>query len=272
MTKIRTSTHDSQRRAASLLEVTGCVLAVVVGVWLGARYLGLDLHAAAYTTLTDYEVMDTLPEGWRLTPPAGMEPLTHEQQSLALTAELETLRKEVGELSSDAALEETPLTVEVDTSMHPKLLERRQQTLAFWSQLGGIRDEVQRLQAQADEALNEQNVYKVLELRRRSYLYGAKAVELAMSDDVDPQALQFAEQLISWYEHGAELYSEAIHVWQGSASSGGVVSDQLLEQVQRQHDNEAMLLFQKSGRLCEVLFRRYQVAFPRIEEPHGTGE
>ncbi|WP_145249265.1 hypothetical protein [Aeoliella mucimassa] len=258
----------TQRHGTSLLEVTGCVLAVAVGVWLGARYLGLDLHAAAYTTLADTAVMDSLPADWRLPPPPGMEPLTPEQQAAALSAELEALRLEAENLDDGEPVEVSTVTIESNQSLHPMLLERREHTLAFWSKLGGIRGEVERLQATADESLNEQNVFKVLEVRRRAYLYGAKAVKLAMSDNIDPQALQFAEQLASWYQHGADLYAEAINVWQGQhLPNSGLSSDKLLEQVQQQHNNEAMLLFEKSGRLCEVLFRRYQVAFPSIEEP-----
>ncbi len=256
------------RRGASLLEIAACIFAVAVGVWLGAQYLGLNLHAAAYTALTKTDVMDQLPEDWRLAPPAGMEPLTAEQEALALSAELEQLRLEVAQLSSDAEAEVTTFSVESTANLHPDLLIRRQHTLAFWSQLGGIRDEVDRLQASADNAINHSNVYKVLDVRRKAYEYGAKAVKVAMTDAVDPQALQFAEQLVSWYEHGAELYGEAMSIWQGEHPPlGGFTSDQLLEQVQQQHDNEALLLFQKSGRLCEVLFRRYQVAFPKIDDP-----
>lgn len=255
------------RCGASLLEITGLLVALGVGVWLGARYLGLDLHAAAFTALTKTEVMDQLPEGWRLAPPPGMEPKTPEQESLALSAELEAIRQDVARLSEENADAPAPLTVEQVANLPPDLRERRQHTLAFWSQLGGIRDEVDRLQASADEALNQQNMYKVLEVRRRAYLYGSRAVELAMHDSVDPQALQFAEQLKGWFQHGADLYGEAMRVWEGQhLAAQGISSDQLLEQVQQQHANEALLLFQKSGRLCEVLFRRYQVAFPDIEE------
>ncbi len=261
------SSANATRRGVSLLEVTACILAVAIGVWLGARYLGLNLHAAAFTALTETELMDQLPADWRMDPPPGMEPLTDEQQSLALSTELEELRMEVAQLNEDADLGISPLPIEPSGNLHPELLQRRQHTLAFWSQLGGIREEVDRLQASADDALNQRNVYQVLEVRRRAYQYGARAVEVAMSDAVDPQALQFAEQLIAWYEHGAELYGEAMSVWQGdNLPVGGLSSDQLLEQVQQQHDNEALLLFQKSGRLCEVLFRRYQVAFPEIDD------
>ncbi|WP_425400618.1 hypothetical protein [Aeoliella sp.] len=260
-----TRSHHN-RRAASLLEITACIVAVAVGLWLGARYLGLDLHAAAYTALNETEVMDQLPEGWRLAPPPGMEPQTAEEEALALTAELEALRFKVAHLNEESAEDAPEIKIEA-ADLPPELLKRRQGTLAFWSQLGGIREEVDRLQSSADEALNQQNVYQVLEIRRQAYLYGAKAVKVAMSENVDPQALQFAEQLVGWYQHGADLYGEAMNVWQTQhMPPGGLSSDQLLEQVQQQHDNEALLLFQKSGRLCEVLFRRYQVAFPDIDD------
>ena len=270
MTRITPTTGPQGicRRGASLLEIIGCVLAVAVGVWLGARFLGLDLHAAAYTALSETEILEKLPEDLQLTPPPGMEPLSPQEQAVALSAELDELRKEVAQLNKDAEMGITSLSVDSAGQLPPGLLARRQDTLAFWSQLGGIRDEVDRIQASADEALNQQNVYQVLEIRKRAYEFGAKAVEVAMSDNVDPQALQFAEQLMAWYKNGAALYGEAMNVWQGEHMPlGGVSNDALLEKVQQQHDNEALLLFQKSGRLCEVLFRRYRVAFPEINDP-----
>lgn len=263
-------TNRSQNRhGASLLEIIGCVLAVGVGVWLGARFLGVDLEAAAYSALAESEMIDKLPEGFRPNPPKGMEPLSDEAQEAQLLTELNSIRREVAILSKEeahAAADE--LAPVVNASVHPEIAERRQHTLAFWSRLGGIRSEVDKLQLAADEALNQNNVYSVLEIRKRAYEYGAKAVKAAKHSQVDPQALQFADQLTGWYSHGAELYGEALKVYQSQhLAPEGLSSDQLLEQVQRQHDNEAMLLFQKSGRLCEVLVRRYQVAFPEIEEP-----
>ncbi len=264
----KTTPSNGRRFGVSLLELTACILAVAVGVWLGARYLGLNLHAAAYTAVTETKINDQLPEGWKLTPPAGMEPLTADEKAVALNAELEALRYDVSLLSDDKESIETPLPPDAGGDLPPDLLARRQHTLAFWSQLGGIREEVDRLQAAAEDSLTHQNVYQVLEIRRRANQYGAKAVEVAMHDAVDPLALQFAEHWIDWYKHGADLYGEAMSVWQGDHPPvGGLSSDQFLEQVQQQHDNEARLLFQKSGRLSEVLSRRYQVAFPEIDDP-----
>lgn len=263
-------TAATERRGVSLLEITACILAVGIGLYVGSRYLGLDLNAATYTALSETQLIEQLPEDWRPAPPPGLEPLTSDQQAVALSTELEQLRLEVASLSDGVDPESAELAIGAEAGLHPELLERRQHTLAFWSQLGGIREEVDRLQASAEDSLNQRNVFKVLEIRRRAYLYGAKAVDVAMSDEVDSQALQFATQLKGWYEHGAELYGEAMNVWQGQhLSPQGLSTDQMLEQVQQQHDNEALLLFQKSGRLCEVLFRRYQVAFPDIDEPTG---
>jgi len=266
---MRSSFKPQSRQGATLLEIIGCVLAVGVGVWLGARFLGINLETAAYTALAQTEMIDKIPEGFRPKPPEGMEPLSEEAQEAQLLSELNSIRREVAILSK-AELDQSSqeLTPVVGRKVHPEIAERRQHTLAFWSRLGGIRSEVDKLQLAADEALNQNNVYGVLEIRKRAYEYGSKAVKAAKHNQVDAQALQFADQLMAWYEHGAELYGEALNVWQSQhLSAEGLSSDQLLEQVQRQHDNEAMLLFQKSGRLCEVLVRRYQVAFPEIEEP-----
>lgn len=269
------ATHQSSnarnrctRLGASLLEITACIAVAAVGVWLGARYLGLDLHAAAYTALSEADVMDQLPPEWQLAPPEGMEPISPEQESLALSVELDELRSEVANLKEAKSDSDAANAPESAAELSPALLERGQQTLAFWSQLGSIRNEVDRLQDSTQGALNEQNVYKVLEIRQRAYQYGAKAVKMAERDNVDPQALQFADQLQAWYQHGADMYGEAVNVWQTQhLPAGSLTSDQLLAQVQQQHDNESRLLFQKSERLGEVLFRRYQLAFPAIGEP-----
>ncbi len=263
--------YSSYRRGISLLESIGCVLAVVAGVWLGARVLGLDLQGAAYVALTEAELMEQLPPEWRPAPSADAIPLSVDAQESALRQELDEIfrdvavLKEEGGLLSEVAFSATALPA---PNLHPDLAARRQQTLAFWSRLGGVRAEINKLQQSAEEAVNEQNVYEVLEIRRRAYVYGAKAVEAAMKENnqVDTQAIQFASQLVQWYEGGAELYAEAIKVWQGQRlAPEGLATDEVLDQVRQQHDNEALLLFQKSDRLCEVLVRRYQVAFPEIE-------
>ncbi|MCO6043858.1 hypothetical protein NG895_08050 [Aeoliella sp. ICT_H6.2] len=261
------SRNHHGRRGASLLEIAACIAAVAVGVWLGARYLDLNLHAAAYTALTEAEVMDQLPEDWRLDPPEGMELPTAEEEAEALNAELEALRLDVTSLTkAEADIAAAAAEDEATVDLPPEVLKRRQHTLAFWSQLASIREEVVRLQATADRALNQDNMFRVLEIRRRAYQYGAKAVKAAMNDNVDPQALQFAHQLEGWYQHGADLYGEAMTVWQTQhGPSGGLSTDQLLEQVQQQHHNESLLIQQKSDRLREVLLRRYQVAFPSID-------
>ena len=257
------------RRGASLLEITACILAVAVGVWLGAQYLGLDLHSAAYTALSEADMIDQMPEDWRMAPPESQEPLSDEQQALALSAELEELRREVASLNDNAAAA-TAKFAEQSGQLSPEQLKLRKQTLGFWSRLKGVRDEVVRLQMTADDAINEQNVYKVLEVRRRAYAYGSKAVKAAMTEGVDPEALQFAELMIAWFDDGDELYDEAMKLWQGEHPPvGGLASDQSLEQAQQHHENQSRLLFQKSERLRDMLVERYHVAFPNIAAPAG---
>lgn len=265
-----------ERRGLSVLEATGCVLAVGLGVWLGAHFLGVDLGAAAYTALADEKVVDKLPEGWRPAPPAGMEPPSPEEQAAELHEELTQLRQEVEELQHGVDESDAGDLPAGDVSASAgnedsELAARRQHTLALWSRLGSVRAEVEELQQSAEWAVTEQNVWKVLEIYHRSYQYGAKAVRATMGDGVDPQAWKFADQLASWYEQGADLYGEAMQVWQGQhLPPQGLSSDELLAQVRKQHVNEGLLLFQKGARLRDVLIRRYQVAFPDIDDPGST--
>jgi hypothetical protein len=256
------------RRGVSLLEVLGCILAVGLGLLLGARYFGINLHSVAYSTLNETEILEKIPNEWRPAPPEG-EVLSPEEREQMLREELEALKGDVARLEQEAD-SLLPITSE-DSAQASELAERRQKTLAFWSRLGEIRMEVERIQESAQQAASEKNVWKVLEIRRRAYLYGTKAIDAATVDVVDPQALQFAKQLSGWYKQGAELYGEAMKVWQGQElAREGLASDQLLDKARQQHDNEALLLFQKGGRLREVLIRRYQVPFPGL--PTGTSD
>lgn len=260
------------RRGMSLLEVLGCIMAVVVGLWVGAQYLGLNLHTIAYTTLDETEVLDKLPEPIRPQPPAGLEPVPFEERQRQLNEELEALRLDLAVLEQQKVdLEPGGHTGAADANAG-ELEARRQETLEFWSRLGEIRLEVEQIQESAQMAASEQNVWKVLEIRQRANQYGAKAVEAAMADVVDPQALQFAKQLVGWYQQGADLYGEAMKVWQGQHElDKSVPQDHALDQARKQHDNEALLLFQKGGRLREMLIRRYQVPFPGLQ-PESEGE
>lgn len=256
------------RQGVSLLEALGCILAVTAGLWLGAYLLGFNVQMLAYSALADSPIIEQIPKDWRPAPPKGMELPTPEELAAELRNELHELRLEVARLQQEPQLPEAEnLTPPATDSSDGSIAARRQETLAFWLRLGEIRTEVERLQSSAEEALNQQNVWKVLEVRRRAYAYGAKAVKAAKHDVVDPQALQFAKQLSAWYQQGGELYSEAMNVWQSQhLPPEGLPSDQWLNQARQQHDNEAMLLFEKGGRLREVLIRRYQIAFPDLAE------
>ncbi len=262
-----------RRSGLSLLEVVGCLVAVVAGLWLGAQYLGLNLHSIAYTTLDETAVLEQLPEPIRPRPPVGLEPVASEELTRQLNDELEAIRHDLFDLQQQNQEQAAngELADDLGTDIGG-LAERRQQTLEFWSRLGEIRLEVERIQASAQTAASEENVWKVLEIRQRANQYGAKAVEAAMVDVVDPQALQFAKQLVGWYEQGADLYGEAMKVWQGQHDlEKSVHQDRVLDQARKQHDNEALLLFQKGGRLREVLIRRYQVPFPGLQ-PEAVAE
>lgn len=260
-----------RRRGVSLLEVLGCIMAVGCGLWLGAQYLGINLHSVAYTTLNDAEIIEKIPSEWRPAPPEG-ELVSLEEREQLLREELDALKGDVARLEQERNDSLPGEATSHDLAHEGELADRRHKTLTFWSRLGEIRLEVERIQESAQQAASEQNVWKVLEIRQRAYLYGTKAIDAATVDVVDPQALLFAKQLSGWYKQGAELYGEAMKVWQGQElAREGLASDQLLDKARQQHDNEALLLFQKGGRLREVLIRRYQVPFPGLQ-PSGADD
>src|SRR3970282_808214 len=55
-------TLSNGRMGLSVLEFVGCLIALVGGVWLGAIYLGIDVHRVAYVALSESELMEKVPE------------------------------------------------------------------------------------------------------------------------------------------------------------------------------------------------------------------
>jgi hypothetical protein len=255
----------AQSKGISLVELLGCITAVGVGIAAGAYYLGVDLHVAAYRALEQNKIIENLPAEVQQVipvPASEAEPvLTGKETQVRLQSELDELRLEISRLAKFAEANPDAETATLDDET-PQVAETREKTVVYWSRLQDIAHEVEQLLGSSQQLLNQDNVWKVLEVHRRAYQYGAEALAAAECDGVDPQAKAFGTQLINWYRKGSELYAEAIGVWEkqqlGAATER---ADLVLEHGRQQLANEAQLLADRATRLCELLGKRLGVPF-----------
>ncbi len=255
----------SLRTGLSLVELVGCIAAVSVGIAVGAHYLGLDLHVAAYRALEDNQLIEQLPAEVQSAipvPPSEVKAvLTQDEINAQLENELDEIRLEVARLSH-AQTFEPAIADELAPADSPEFSATRERTVLYWSRLNDIASEVAQLLDSTQDLLNEQNVWKILEVRRRALAFGAEALQAADTIGVDPQAVLFAEQLASWYTDSSELYAQAVEMWEGHQFGAETNrADLMLEHGRRQQENKAALLAERAARLCDVLSHRFGVPF-----------
>src|SRR5262245_50140957 len=162
-------TMNEQRRPArgglTILEFTGCLIAVVGGLWLGAMYLGVDVKKATYTALSDSQLLEKLPEGWRPEPPKD-KAMTREQLLTTLREELGTLRTEITALRAGATPAATGEAAEEAADAISKL-PTKERTLAYWSRLNEIGLGETALQDDAQSTFSNENAAKTFAIKGR---------------------------------------------------------------------------------------------------------
>ena len=253
----------------SYTQVVAGFVAAAVGVWLGAYYLNVRVEDLAYTALDESQLLKKLPDRWRPEPPPTLVPDADQQRvdtelvADELRQDLKGLEQDVAALLADATKHPHDAGTKVGNAVRQAIDER---TGTFWTQLCKISAEVARLSSASEHAIDEKNASRMLQVRVRVYRYGAKAINALDTTEVDPQALEFAESLRGWYEHGAELNEKALAVWQGEEpgkSGPGGPAD--LTPIQQQFEQESSLLRTKSADVRQQLVRRYGTEFPPIE-------
>ncbi|MEM1303262.1 MAG: hypothetical protein AAGG46_00110, partial [Planctomycetota bacterium] len=138
-------------------------------------------------------------------------------------------------------------------------------TIAYWERLCEVAKSVAFLHDEVAVSKNADTTGHVLDLRRRAFEYGQRAIAAIPTESVDEQAIESGQRLGRWYTHGAELYVEASAVWEGRTSDDpSALNRHTLDQSQQDHRKEARLIHDKAARVSEVLSRRYVVEFPKL--------
>lgn len=256
------------RGGLSVLEFIGCLMALVGGVWLGAIYLGIDLHRVAYVALSESTLMERVPEAWRPETPESEQAPSQAELAASVHQELVALQQEVASLRTPGAQPSTlPAEEEpaVSVATDGKSSDNSQQaTLDYWRQLAQAVHRQSSLQYDAEGAATQGNAPKVAALKGRVNRLTAASIRTLSTKNVDRAASDFGAELAKWYESGAELFDEAVQVW---GTTGGQGNPQLAKQWQQAHvqfTNEGKLLRGRATTVRDALTQQFGVEFPQL--------
>lgn len=253
--------HD-ERRGMSILQFVSCLVALAGGVWLGATYVGLDLKKTAEQAITESEILDKVPEGWRPVQAVKEKLPTQEELAAQAQQELATLQGEIAALDVGAETNTTPSVASDSDALDEA---KRAATLAYWSQLQAVVGKQGGLQLDAEQAATSVSATKLAAIKARIGRYAADAIRALPKKDVDESAVEVAKELANWYEQGAFVLDQAVEVWE--SSSPGPNGSQLTktwEQAQTQQVNEGRLLASRLAAVRDSLTRRFGEGFAPI--------
>jgi hypothetical protein len=265
-TNLRQQRQRTPRAALTVLEFTGCLIAVVGGAWLGAIYLGVNVNNVAYTALSQSQLLDKVPEGMRPEAPAG-KGMTREQLVSTLREELGSLRTEITALRTGERPNTTtdPATATADPNSK---LPTKEKTLAYWTRLNEIALGEAALQQDTESASDATNAAKVFAIKGRISRFAAKAVEAVPIVGVDDAAAQFGRALGLWYERSGELYEKAVRIWETPVGPQARADlNEEWKQGEEHHRNEAQLLRKRAAAVRGSVSRIYGVEFPEFAKP-----
>jgi hypothetical protein len=263
------NSHNS-RNGLSVLEFLGCTMALVGGVWLGAIYLGIDLHRVAYLALAESNLMEQVPEDWRPETPESEKAPSQAELAASVHNELAALREDITSLRSAPGAEPSTNTAAIEETVPATATGKpadnaKDATLNYWQQLAQIVHKQYKLLVEAETAATEGNATKVAALKGRVSRLTATSIRAIPIKNVDRSATDFGSELANWYESGATLYDEAVQVW--GTSAGGQGNPQLAKEWQQAHaqfTNEGQLLRGRATTVRDALTQQFGVEFPPL--------
>jgi hypothetical protein len=259
----RVRTAKLRRTGLSVLEFIGCLMALVGGVWLGAVYLGVDVRHVAYVALADSELLEKVPENWRPIEPVSENAPSQKELAESVQNELVALRHEITALRTTRHTQ-SPAQVSVSSTGATQNADQfaKEASLEYWARLNDIVHSQATLQLDAESAATKGNATKVAALKGRISRFSASAIRALPTANVDPAAVSLGKELATWYENGAELYDQAVQIWESPArAQSGQQVTQEWEQGQAQHRNEGRLLAERVAAVYDSLTRRFGDGF-----------
>jgi hypothetical protein len=267
--------HSRQyaRAGLSILEILGCLLGIIGGVWLGAVYLGLDLKHAAYVALAETDLLEKFPENWRPEVPADA-PRKPTSAELAESVQKELLSLH-GEIAALRSKEDSPHISAIDprttAGSEPAMSDRvsfaKRQTIAYWNRLHEVIGEQAFLQRSAESGTSGDAATKLAAMKARIHRFAARAILAIPTEDVDHLAQNLGQELADWYERAAANYEQAVMVWETPSrrADDPVAKDWEFAQIQIR--NEGRLLSDKLAATRDALSRHFAHEFPDIGSP-----
>jgi hypothetical protein len=271
----KNSLHSGRHARAGLsaLEFLGCLLAVLGGAWLGAMYLGIDLHHVAYVALSESDLLEKVPEDWRPEAPADAHGAkTSAELAQAVQNELSSLRGEIVALRTAHESRQTAVTNQVanqtpGATAADAEAQAKQQTIAYWNRVHEIVREQAALQQAAESAASQDGATKLAALKARINRFAASAIRAIPSEGVDRTAHGVSAELADWFERGAGVYDQAVVVWESPARRQDDPIAKEWEFAQMQIKNEGRLLGDKLAAARDALSRQFAHEFAEIAGP-----
>jgi hypothetical protein len=250
-----------ERRGMSVLQFVSCLVALSVGVWLGASYVGLDLKKTAETALVESQILDKVPEDWRPVQAVKEQLPTQEELAAQAQQELASLEGQIAALEVGSETAAPSVAADADALDETE----RTATIAYWAELQKVVGKQSELQLDAEQAATDVSATKLAAVKSRISRYAADAIRAIPKSDVDASAVAIGRELAHWYEQGANVLNQAVQVWE--ATNPGPNGSQLTkdwERAQTQQTNEGRLLVGRLAAVRDSLTRRFGEGFAPI--------
>ncbi len=188
---INIKSQVSTRRGLSFLEFTGCLVAMIGGVMLGAMYLGLDLKHMASGVLVQAKVVD--PSYFAVA----------EEVITDLPSDSPDAQK-AGSSSSETSVPQ------LNAKPAPTSAETRAATRAYWNKL------TEYMAAEAQGRLREEgspeewHLYDYLAQRKRGHEQALETLATLNEVGVDEKLVAHGQQVTNWHQSGVKLFDHAL--------------------------------------------------------------
>jgi hypothetical protein len=214
--------------------------------------------------LSESALIDKMPEDWRPTDPAAANAPSAAELATKAQNELVSLRDQITTLRDSQPSQATEATEAEASSAAPADADEaaRKASLVYWSRLNEVVHRQATLQLEAESAANEGNATKVAALKARISRFSSEAIRALATANVDPAAVKLGGEIATWYEDGADLFEQAVQVWESPArSQAGQPLTQEWEREQVQIQNEGRLLRSRVSAVRDSLARRFGGGF-----------